>query len=420
MKFFRSGLFVAIVLVFLASIFFTIIYFQHHAPVKPGSDQTQTTAATAGNTDTVSPEAEKTEVKSVQIAFADGERQLEVKNEVPLYSVTLKDNKVVKIEADGDLARSLVDNLSHPDQKSPEPARLEKAPKQFDRLVRGQPGVGIDKARTLEALENSIKQSQNANNLSVNVVIAKTEGKEGFESKMREMGFTTLIATYTTRQPGHVEDKERNVNLEIASHKIDGLIIPPGGKFSFNKVVGPRTRQNGFKEAGVISQGKVIPGLGGGICQVSTTLYRVALLSGMKIDERHNHSIYDGIEYADRGLDAAVSWGSKDFRFTNTLDIPVLITSRAGNGCVEVAIYAEKKPFSSIVLQTRNEVKHPYQTVKNNNRSLKKGETKILHPGVNGYSVEAYRIIIASDSKKEERLSKDRYLTFNRIEESNN
>ncbi len=419
MKFFRSGLFVAIVLVFLASIFITIVYFQRSVPAKPG-DQTQTTATTADSTDTAAPAAEKTEVKSVQIAFSAGERQLDVKNEVPLYSVTLKDNKVVKIEADGDLARSLVENLSLPDQKSPEPARLEKAPKQFDRLVRGEPGMGIDKARTLEALENSIKQNQNASNLSVNVVISKIEGKEGFDSKMREMGFTTLIATYSTRHPGHIDDKERNVNLEIASRKIDGLIVPPGGKFSFNKVVGPRTRQYGFKEAGVISQGKVIPGLGGGICQVSTTLYRVALLSGMKIDERHNHSIYDGIEYADRGLDAAVSWGSKDFRFTNALDIPILITSKAGNGCVDVAIYAEKKPFSSVLLETRNEVKHPFQTVKNNNRALKKGETKILHPGVHGYSVEAYRIIIASDSKREERLSKDRYLTFNRIEESNN
>ncbi|HPW58105.1 MAG TPA: VanW family protein, partial [Candidatus Rifleibacterium sp.] len=186
-------------------------------------------------------------------------------------------------------------------------------------------------------------------------------------------------------------------------------------------VVGPRTEKYGFKKAGVISQGRVIPGLGGGICQVSTTLYRAALLSGMKIDERHNHSIYDGIEYADRGLDAAVAWGFKDFRFTNTLDIPVLIVSRAGKGRVEVEIYAERKPFDTVVLVTRNEVKHPYEVQKKNNSSLKKGEVKIVHPGVHGYSVEAYRTII-KDGKpsKEERLSKDRYLTFNRIEEINN
>ncbi|MDD3148178.1 MAG: VanW family protein, partial [Candidatus Riflebacteria bacterium] len=361
----------------------------------------------------------KTEIKSVQIAFSDGQKQIEVK-EVPLLSVTTKNDEVVKIEADGDMVKSLIDNLELPDLKQPEPARIENSKNQFSRIIRGEPGLGIDKQKTLAALEDSIKKINDQASISVNVVISADEGKEGFSSKMREMGFTKLIATFSTLHSGHIDDQERNVNLEIASHKIDGLIIPPGGKFSFNKVVGARSEKNGFKKAGVISQGRVIPGLGGGICQVSTTLYRAALLSGMKIDERHNHSIYDGIDYADRGLDAAVAWGYKDFRFTNSLDIPVLIVSRAGKGKVEIEIYGEKVPFESIVLETRNEVKHAYNTQKKNNASLKKGEIKVVHPGVHGYSVEAWRKITASGSTREERLSKDRYLTFNRIEEINN
>lgn len=418
MNFFRSGLFIAAVLVFLASIFFTIVYFQNSAPGKT-SPQTLPVAGDGTRKSSDLADKLKTEVKSVQIAFSDGQQQLEIKK-VPLISVTRKDDRVIKIEADGDLAKSLIDTLEIPSVKEPQPARLESRKNDFQRIVRGEPGLEIDREKTLAALEKSIIDNIDAPSIPVNIILEKTEGKEGFATKMQEMGFTTLLASFTTVHEGHIDDNERNVNLEIASLKIDGLIIPPGGKFSFNKVVGARTEQNGFKKAGVISQGRVIPGLGGGICQVSTTLYRATLLSGMKIDERHNHSIYDGIEYADRGLDAAVAWGYKDFRFTNSLDIPVLISSKAGKGRVEIEIFAEKKPFEAIVLETRNETKHPFQTQKKSNSSLKKGQVKVVHPGVDGYSVEAFRKITLNGHTKEERLSKDRYLTFNRIEEINN
>jgi len=115
-----------------------------------------------------------------------------------------------------------------------------------------------------------------------------------------------------------------------------------------------------------------------------------------------------------------VAWGYKDFRFTNSLDIPVLIACSSGKGSVEIKIYAEKKPFDEIQLTAKNEVKHPYQVQKKSNTSLKKGEVKIVHPGVHGWSVEAFRYITLNGKTREEKLSKDRYLTYNRIEESNN
>ncbi|MBR4328305.1 MAG: G5 domain-containing protein, partial [Candidatus Riflebacteria bacterium] len=109
------------------------------------------------------------------------------------------------------------------------------------------------------------------------------------------------------------------------------------------------------------------------------------------------------------------------FKFTNGLNIPILITSTSGEGWVEVSIYAEKKPFESIELFTRNEVKKPFKTEKRINSKLKSGEVKVVHPGVVGYTVEAYRTITSIDGKsKEERLSKDNYLTYNRIEERSN
>ncbi len=415
----KPGLLVVLVVFFLSAIFASIMYFQGVTPQIP---RIITSAEKPGPSPSEKPiqDQVRTEEKSVQISFTGAEQNVEFK-EVPLFKLTMKNDKPVEVVADGDLARSLVEKLPEPkNAKAPVPAKVLQKSNEFTRIKRDEPGFSIDKGKTLAALEESIHKNHDAKSLEVGIVMGEIVGKDNFANKMKEMGFNHKLAAFTTNHPGHVDDKGRNVNLAIAVEKIDGLIIPPGGKFSFNKIVGPRTEQCGFKKAGVIVQGRVIPGLGGGICQVSTTLYRATLMSGLKIDERHNHSIYDGIEYADRGLDAAVAWGHKDFRFTNSLDIPILISSKAGKGLVHIEIYAEKKPFEEVVLETRNEVKHPFKVEKKKNSSLKAGETKIVHPGVHGYSIESFRKVTNNGKTKEERLSKDRYLTFNRIEEINN
>ena len=417
-KLFKPGLLIVGVIFVLSAIFVGIIYFQGNTPALPRiTPGTQPTASPAVSVESAQSRVEE---RAVDVAFKAEEQVFEF-NKAPLYRVTYQNEQPVEVVADGDLARALVEKLPTPaSARPPVAAKLEKPKSGFSRIVRGDPGYTVDKGKTLEALEKSITQNPDAEKLEVGVVMSETEGKEGFASKVKEMGFNQLIASFSTMHTDHADDENRNVNLRIAAKKIDGLIIPPGGKFSFNKVVGPRTSKCGFKNAGVISQGRVIPGMGGGICQVSTTLYRGVLMGGMKIDERHNHSIYDGIDYAQRGLDAAVAWGHKDFCFTNSLNIPVLIACRSGKGSVELAIYAEKKPFDEIVLETRNEVKHPYQLQKKTNTSLKRGVVKVVHPGVHGYSVETYRRITQGGKTKEERLSKDRYMTYNRIEESNN
>lgn len=423
----KPGLLIVGVIFILSAIFAGIMYFQGKTPALPSitpdgktaqtpDDQSKApvAATTAGVT--------KVEERVVDIAFVrDSEDAIEFQK-VPLFKVTYQNEQPVEVIADGDQIKQLVDRLPElTGTKLPVAAKFEKQQNGFSRIIRGEPGYAVDKEKTLAAFEKKVTEDHNAQKLEIALVMSKTEGEEGFTVKAKKMNFNQLIASFSTvHDADHINDENRNVNLRVAAEKLDGLIIPPGGKFSFNKVVGPRTEKCGFKKAGVISQGRVIPGLGGGICQVSTTLYRAVLMSGMKIDERHNHSIYDGINYAQRGFDAAVAWGYKDFRFTNSLDIPVLISCSSGKGSVELSIYAEKKPFEEIILEARNEQKHPFQIQKKTNTSLKKGEVKIVHPGVHGYSIEAFRRITQSGKTREEKLSKDRYLTFNRIEESNN
>lgn len=415
----KPGLLVISVVVFLSAVFAGIMYFQGVTPKVPSLLQ-NTPVPGDTSTTTSTPDKLRTEEKAVEISFNGGDEPIEFK-EVPLFKMTMRNNSPVEVIADGDLAKSLVEGLPEPkNAKAAVPAKFVEKSKEFAKIIRDEPGFSIDKAKTLAALEESIQKGHDSARLEVDIVMGQIIEKENFSSKMKEMGFKHQLATYTTTHNDHIDDEGRNVNLDIASTKIDGLIIPPGGKFSFNKVVGPRTAKCGFKNAGVIVQGRVIPGLGGGICQVSTTLYRATLMSGLKIDERYNHSIYDGIEYADRGLDAAVAWGHKDFRFTNSLDIPILIVSKAGKGVVSIEIFAEKKPFENVVLETRNEIKYPFKVEKKKNSTLKSGQVKISHPGVHGYSIETFRKVTANGKTTEERLSKDRYLTFNRVEEISN
>lgn len=437
MKFLKSPLFVAALTVFLGVFFLSIVFMQskNKPSIKTNtnisSKKIDSTKKTSMPIPNIIDENTNSEIKTTKekqqviISFLDEDNKEISTKEVPLYEITKVEKgnepaKIVSIVANGDLAKSLVDEIELPDD-NPSTATVIKTESKLQKIVGSDSTLEVDKQKTLEALEKSIHENTAANNFHNLDVKIVTKKNEGFSGKMNEMGFKTLLANFRTTHPGHIDDAARNVNLAIASDKINGIIIPANGKFSFNKVVGERSKANGFKEAGVISQGRVIPGLGGGICQVSTTLYRAVLLSGAKINERHNHSIYDGIEYAERGLDAAVAWGYKDFKFTNSLDFPILITSKSGEGWVEVSIYAEKKPFESIELFTRNEIKLPYKTERRVNTKLKSGEVKIVHPGVDGYTVEAYRTITSTDGKaKQERLSKDKYLTFNRIEERNN
>jgi vancomycin resistance protein YoaR len=408
----------ALLLLSLALIYGGIIFFQGEQGLPMPSSNEEEVVNAVQEPKKPEPVISK-EKQEVSVSFVYNDEEL-YKRATPLYEVIKEDDTPVKILVNGDLAKEMVEELSLPEVEKPKLSYIKATRNSLDKIIKGEPIIGVDKDKTFKALEESIKENQGNSELTVKVHTKIIDSEGGFERVKADAGFKALIASFSTLHREHMDDTNRNVNLEIASKKIDGTIVKPGERFSFNKVVGNRTKANGFKDAGVIQSGRVIPGIGGGICQVSTTLYRAVLLSGLKIIERHNHSIYDGIEYADRGLDSAVAWGYKDLIFSNNSQRPILITSSYAEGYVDVNIYAEKELDEEIILETRNEIKHPFRTIKNTNSALKAGNVKILHPGVDGYTVEAYRIIKNKDKQREELISKDRYLTYNRREEVGN
>ncbi|TCS92803.1 VanW family protein [Hazenella coriacea] len=144
-----------------------------------------------------------------------------------------------------------------------------------------------------------------------------------------------LMGKYRTTFDGG--NTNRTTNIRLSSKAIDNLILMPGEEFSFNRVVGERTTARGYKSAGVIVKGEFSEGIGGGICQVSSTLFNSVDDAGLKITRVQHHSAE--VTYVPPGRDATVSWGGPDFRFKNNLNKPVLIKVNVGSNAMTVSTY---------------------------------------------------------------------------------
>ena len=145
---------------------------------------------------------------------------------------------------------------------------------------------------------------------------------------------TRKLSSFTTRfSEGNIP---RTHNIALAAERIGGTVVEAGGEFSFNRTVGARTRENGFREAAVILNGAFVPGVGGGVCQASTTLFCAALRAGMKVTESRAHSL--SVSYVPPSMDAMVS-SSSDLRFVNPYEFPVYLLARVKGGSVTFEIY---------------------------------------------------------------------------------
>lgn len=161
--------------------------------------------------------------------------------------------------------------------------------------------------------------------LKQNVIVLKSQWTHPQISAEDLAGYEIngLLGEFSTRFDASNQSRVNNVWL--ASSKINDVIVSPGEIFSFNETVGPRTKERGFAEAGVIRNQQHDVDVGGGVCQVATTLYNAARVSGMTLVERHSHSL--PVHYVEKGRDAAVVYGEKDLRFKNDTEHAVLIRS---------------------------------------------------------------------------------------------
>lgn len=159
---------------------------------------------------------------------------------------------------------------------------------------------------------------------------------ENIEANYEMQEPTTLLSSFSTKV--YTKTNSRMNNLNIVCDKISGVIIQPGEEFSYNEVAGPYDKEHGFGKATVLlGNGEEIQGYGGGVCQVSSTLYNAVKDCNVEITERHNHS--KDVYYVPRNQDATVSYGSLDFKFKNLNAYPIRIEANANKQNVTVEIY---------------------------------------------------------------------------------
>lgn len=220
-------------------------------------------------------------------------------------------------------------------------------------------------------------------------------------------GIREMVSVYSTYFNN--QDINRTANIKRAANNINGYILYPGNTFSFNEVVGPREIVNGFKEALEIVNGEFVPGIGGGVCQVSSTLYNAAILADLKVVDRTNHS--KPLSYVPLGRDATVVYGALDFKFKNNTEMPLMILADVQGNKLMVGLFGQHRLEKQVDIFTVDQQVIPPPVVKKQDPALLAGESKVEKEGAPGYGVTTVRVVSAQGKEiKREILSKDRYM----------
>lgn len=192
-----------------------------------------------------------------------------------------------------------------------------------------QTGIAINE----EQLKSDIQSALSAKQFDKVITVSASEVQPEYSTAAAKQKYKT-IGTYTTNT---TSNSKRNTNVRLAAEALNGTIVGPGQEVSFNDTVGQRTEAKGYQGAAAYNNGEVVQEIGGGVCQVSTTLYNAALKAGMKISMRRSHTFEPS--YVTPGMDATVSWGGPDFRFINTSSSAIGIKASYSNQTVTVSIY---------------------------------------------------------------------------------
>ena len=208
-------------------------------------------------------------------------------------------------------------------------------------------------------------------------------------SEYKALLFRDVLGQCTTDfNPGN---KGRTTNVLLATDFCNGVILMPGDVFSYNDTVGPRTYERGFKDATIYVGNSAEDGVGGGICQVTSTIYYAALRADLKIVERYAHS--REVTYVPKGEDATVAWGSKDFKFENNTGFPMKVVTSHKSNNLTVKLYGTNLNNKTVKIETTVLSKTPFEVVYKVDETLAPGTEKVDSNGYTGYQTESYRVV---------------------------
>ncbi|MQL52150.1 vanomycin resistance protein VanB [Desulfofundulus thermobenzoicus] len=278
-----------------------------------------------------------------------------------------------------------MDALSREIATPPRDAAFRIRPDDTVEIIPGAEGMQVDGEKAYRDLLAALSTGKNP---QVELALVKVAPRVT-TAQVEAMGLKGLLSSYTTRFDAGYTD--RTYNIRVAAAALDGLLVPPGQEVSFNKVVGPRSSEAGYKNAQVIVNNRVVDGLGGGVCQVSSTLYNAVLLANLEVLDRTNHSL--PVAYVPMGRDATVVYGTLDFRFRNNTESYIYVRSFVQGGQLTFKIYGNTDYKVPVEIRTRvTEVREP-KVVRQPDPDLKRGEEVVKQKGARGYRVEAQRVV---------------------------
>ncbi len=309
-------------------------------------------------------------------------------------------NKVYKIEYDFDkkTIQDIIKNKCDKFNQDAVNATLKRTDGAFT-VQEGKTGCVVDDGSSAAQVYKYLTEKWNGGDGSIDLAV-KTEEPKGSKAELEKV--KDLLGTFTTSYT--TSGAPRCYNIATGCNHINGTTVYPGDEFSVYHAISPFTEENGYELAGSYKDGQVVETLGGGICQVSTTLYNAVLRAELKVTERHNHSLI--VEYVDPSDDAAISESAgKDFRFVNSSDSPIYIEGITGGKHITFNIYGvETRPadrkvtYESEVLETEPPVDQVTADA-----SLAAGQF-IREKGHTGYKAKLWKIVTVAGKQTEKTL----------------
>lgn len=256
-------------------------------------------------------------------------------------------------------------------------------------VVEGQTGLSVNIEESVNKTYDYLTKEWDYQDASIDLIIDETQPK-GNASELAKV--KDVLGTFTTSYS--TSSKARSRNVENGSRLINGTTLYPGEEFSTYESIKPFTEENGYYPAGSYLNGKVVESLGGGICQVSTTLYNAVLLSELEVTERHNHSMI--VSYVEPSMDAAIAESAgKDFRFINNLGYPIYIEGVTQNKKITFTIYGmeERKPEHEVSYESEVlKVTHPESEIIVQDSSQPIGFVRVESAHI-GYTAQLWKVV---------------------------
>ena len=266
----------------------------------------------------------------------------------------------------------------------------------------------------IDDLCNKIKESINPDPEKIETVSVDLQDYSPSITSADLNKITGVMSSYSSTFGA--SDTGRVENLRISTGYINGTLLMPGEEFSYNNTIGPTTPERGYKEANTYVGSKIVPDYGGGVCQVSSALYRAVIQANIRSTERRNHSMT--VSYAKPGLDATVAAGYIDYKFVNTYDFPIYIQGYLSGNQVVFNVWGNKEAMGGRTYELVNEILETYidGTEEVQDSNLPEGTRVVTSSGANGYKASGYLITYENGVQvNKELISTDVYSTRSQV-----